>query len=316
MQRADLRHSVTCLAIVLLAGCGSGSGDGAPPPVQLPGPAPTPAPTPTPTPAPAPTPTPSPTPTPTSQRPNAQNTGVPAGTTLRDWTGSAYDGRSNLVIDGYDLPIPADGRFYHFAGSDVVIRNCRSRVSIQLSGARSRIENCNIQGGISVSGASDVVIRRNNIQGSTSDLIHVTSDTGRIRNLTITDNFLHNPQPACGAHADGIQVRGVENLRIENNAIDMGAWRQVCGQDALNAALFFENANGGNLTIRIIGNYLNGAGYVLRLAPGRDQHITGNRFGRDERYGLILNNAAAGDIVAASGNVRDDNGDAVPIPGL
>lgn len=310
MQSAHRRHGVSFLAILLLAGCGAGSGDGAPPPVQLPGP------TPAPSPAPTPAPTPTPTPPPAGQRPNGQNTGVPAGTTLRDWTGPAYDGRSNLVIDGYDLPVPADGRFYHFAGSDVVIRNCRSRVSIQLSGARSRIENCNIQGGISVSGASDVVIRRNNIQGSTSDLIHFTSDTGRIRNLTIADNFLHSPQPACGAHADGIQVRGVENLRIENNAIDMGVWRLVCGQDALNAALFFESANGGNVTIRIIGNYLNGAGYVLRLAPGRDQHITGNRFGRDERYGLILNNAAAGDIVAASGNVRDDNGEAVPIPGL
>ena len=239
---------------------------------------------------------------------------MPAGVTLRSWSGPAYDGRSNLVIDGYDLPKPPGGSFYHFAGADVILRHCRAQVSILLSGPRSRIERCDIHGGISISGAADVVLEGNNVHGSTSDLIHVTSDTGRIRNLMIRNNFLHSPEPACGAHADGIQVRGVENLTLENNAIDMGPWRQMCGDDVLNAAIFFENANGGNSQIRIIGNYLNGAGHVLRLAPGRDQRIVDNRFGRDERYGLILNNSAPGDIVAASGNVRDDSGEAVAIP--
>lgn len=313
MLKSRFQHNAALLVMLTLAGCGGGSGEDAPPPVQLPAPAPSPTPAPAPTPAPTPTPTPTPPPA-ASPRPDAGNTGVPAGVTLRSWSGPAYDGRSNLVIDGYDLPRPPDGGFYHFAGADVVLRNCRSQVSIQLSGPRSRIERCEIRGGISISGAADVVLEGNNVHGSASDLIHITSDTGRIRNLMIRNNFLHSPEPACGAHADGIQVRGVENLTLENNAIDMGPWRQMCGGDVLNAAIFFENANGGNSLIRVIGNYLNGAGYVLRLAPGRDQRIVDNRFGRDERYGLILNNSVPGDIVAASGNVRDDNGEAVPIP--
>ena len=299
--------ATACVLALIVAGCGS-DGGGSAPPVQLPGPAPAPSPT--------PTPAPTPTPTPPSPRPDAGNTGVPAGVTLRPWSGPAYDGRSNLVIDGYELPVPRDGSYYHFAGADVVLRNCLSRVGILLSGPRSRIEHCEIQGGISMSGAADIILRHNNIHGSASDLLHITSDTGRVRNLLISNNYLHSPRPACEAHADGIQIRGVDGLRVEQNTIDMGPWRQICGLDALNAAIFFENANGGNAAIRIIGNYLNGGGIVLRLAPGRDQRILDNRFGRDERYGLVLNNAVRGDIVAASGNVRDDTGDPVPIPGV
>lgn len=83
----------------------------------------------------------------------------------------------------------------------------------------------------------------------------------------------------------------------------MGPWFQVCGQDALNAAIFFESANGGNSNITVDSNYLNGAGITLRLNPGSNQKIINNRFGRDYQYAAVSNNASGGDITQKSGNV-------------
>lgn len=91
----------------------------------------------------------------------------------------------------------------------------------------------------------------------------------------------------------------------------MGPWFQVCGQDVLNAAVFFESANGGNSNLTVDGNYLNGAGVTLRLNPGSNQKIINNRFGRDYKYSVVNNQTSDGNITQQSGNVIDDNDSAV-----
>jgi len=158
------------------------------------------------------------------------------------------------------------------------------------------------------------MLDRNNIHGSGDDLLHVTSDTGRVRNVILSNNVVHDVRPRCGAHSDGIQVRGVDRLSLVNNVIDMGPWRQVCGLDALNGAVFLEDANGGNTGVVLEGNFLNGGGYTLRVGPSASVRVVRNRFGRDERYGAVLVTAAPGSIVEAAGNTRDDNGEPVPVP--
>jgi Right handed beta helix region len=286
-----LGRSAVLLVIAAFAACGGGSAGNASPE------------------------SPQPSPPGMSVRPSAGNTGVPAGTALRAWPGSSVLVDSGVVLDGYDFTALPAGSYYRLTGSNVTLRNCRIASGLLIQRASNvRVERCEIVGGVSLSGSVDVVMDRNHIHGSGDDLLHVTSDTGRVRNVTFSNNFVHGASPRCGAHADGIQVRGVETLMLVNNVIDMGPWRQVCGLDALNAAVFLEDANGGNVGITLNDNFLNGGGYTLRVGPSAATRIMRNKFGRDERYGSVLVTAAPGSIIEAAGNVRDDTGEPVPVP--
>ncbi len=243
------------------------------------------------------TPPPSP---PTSGFPNASNTGVPAGTPLTAYAGPNTNNSSNIVLENMNF---SSGSSYLFNGSNVTIRNSQFARSVQFNGDNITFENNTVSGGVSLSGTTSVTLRYNNISNFGADGIHLTSDSGQAGNVTITHNFIHSPNPGCGAHADGIQVRGVNGLTLSHNTFDMGAWRQVCGLDALNAAVFLETANGGNSNMTVAGNYLNGGGIVLRLTPGPNQTITNNAFGVGH-YGLVDNASNPGNIVDKSGNYR------------
>jgi hypothetical protein len=295
---------VALFAAGVFAACGSDD-EGTAPPVQLPPPAPT------------PTPTPSPTPEPGPARPTAGNTGFPRGVSLRTWSGSQYDGRSNLIIDGYELPRLSQG-YYTFAGDNVILRNCRINSGILFSGDNVRLERCEVIGGVSLSGTDQATIAYNNIHDIPDDGLHVTSDSGPARRIEIAHNLVHGfvytPAIACSdPHSDGIQVRGVDGLTLFNNVFDMGRWQSVCNgrSTPLNAAIFLQDANGGNRNVRVDRNYLNGGAIVARIGPGPNMSFTSNRFGRDERYGLVENLARPGDIIDRSGNVRDDTGEPV-----
>lgn len=248
-------------------------------------------------------PSPPPTPPLTNGRPNSANTGVDPNKTLPKYTGGAYNDSSNITLDGLDFPAVGGG--YTFAGNNVTIRNSKFASGILFNGDNVRLENNDIVDGISLSGTAAAVIDRNEIRDYGADGIHITSDSGQVSNVTVTNNFIRSPTPEPGAHADGVQVRGVNGLTFTNNAIDMGVWKQVAGQDALNAAIFLEDANGGNSNITLNSNYLNGGGYILRIGAGPNQQFINNRFGPDGRYGVVHNIAKPGNITANSGNVMD-----------
>lgn len=275
-----------------------------------------PHPSPSPPHSPSPTPTPSmpipPTAPPSGNvRPNSSNTGPNAALTST-YSGAASNGSSGQTFQNMNFPAPGGIGYYIFSGDNLIFRNCYiNGGGILISGDNIVIENCTIEGGISLSGTNGVTFRYNNVQNFSGDGIHLTSDSGQAANVTIAHSYIHAPQPLCGDHADGIQIRGVNTLSLIDNVFDMGPWFQVCGQDALNAAIFFESANGGNSNLTVDGNYLNGAGITLRLNPGANQKIINNRFGRLYHYGLVNNAAGPSDIVQKSGNVMDDDGSAV-----
>ncbi len=257
-----------------------------------------------------PEPAPEEAPAPTLMRPDANNTGYPNYIVLKSWTGQGANNSSNLVIDGYELPVPSSG-YYTFSGSKVTFRNCKINGGIVFAGDSIKIDHCEVIGGISLSGSAGAEITYNNIHHSLDDGIHITSDNGRVSNVLVAHNYIHTFTPACQAHADGIQVRGVDKLTIYNNVVDMGPWVQVCNLDALNSAVFLQDANGGNNHVTIDHNFLNGAGYVLYIGVGPYTKIIHNRFGRAEKFGIINNTSNPGDITDRSGNARDDNNEAV-----
>lgn len=251
------------------------------------------------------------TPPPSSSRPSASNTG-PTGTLTSTYGGAASNGSSNQTFENMNFPTPGAPGYYIFSGNNLTLRNCHIHGDgVLFSGDNITIENCIIEGGVSLSGTNGVTFRYNEVLNFSGDGIHLTSDSGQAANVTISHNYVHNPTPLCGDHSDGIQIRGVNTLTLSNNNFDMGPWFQVCGLDALNAAIFFESANGGNSNLTVDSNYLNGAGITLRLNPGSNQKIINNRFGQDYKYSVVSNQTSAGNITQQSGNVMDSNGSAV-----
>ena len=153
------------------------------------------------------------------------------------------------------------------------------------------LSRCTIVGGGALSSVTGVLLSRCRIVGkSGGDLLHITSDSGRMcTGVTLRDCWIGDAVLSPDDHLDGVQVRGVSGLTIERCTVDVGPWRTTTN-GGLNAALFFETANGGNSNITVQGCYLNGGGYILRAGTGGHAglRIVGNRFGPDGRWGAGL----------------------------
>lgn len=208
------------------------------------------------------------------------------------------------------------GQYMRFYGT-VSLTNCQfdagALIQLTTGGATGdRITSCTFKG-LALSSVQNLYLDKVEILGTGSDLLHITSDAGRMcNNITITNSCLHSPNPSPGAHLDGVQVRGVNWLTFRNNTIDVGPWRLVNGQDVLNAAVFLENANGDNRNVMVDRNYLNGGGYIFRAGAGGhvNLHVINNKFGPDGRYGTHhLNNVTP---TQWYGNIRND-GSTLPV---
>ncbi len=82
-------------------------------------------------------------------------------------------------------------------------------------------------------------------------------------------------------HNDGIQSYGGRNVVILNNRIDLLDKQGQAYNGHQNAALFFMPDGGWPLVdVQIVGNYLVGGGYTLRLgSPTTNAIVTDNKFG-------------------------------------
>lgn len=245
-----------------------------------------------------------------SGRPNASCTGVPSGTVLSSWTGGPNSSSaSNVTYDGVNIPAPSGDDHWTFSGNNVTIRNSKITGAVWFLGNNLTIEHSEIVGGVSLSGTGTVSMTYNNIH-DWDDGIHITSDSGPVTDVTISYNYVHDPDPPCGAHADVIQLLGVNGLIVTHNNLDMGPWFQVCGQDVLNGVFQIESTQGPDTNMTISDNYLNGGGYTARFYACSNTSFTNNRFGRDYHYGPV-DNQDNSCFTNKSGNVWDDTGQSI-----
>lgn len=191
----------------------------------------------------------------------------------------------------------------NITGNDVVIRNVKVEGEILVTGDRVEIEKVTTKG-IAISSASDVSVTFTNVGKGSDDGIHVTSDRGRMaKNITLSNNYIHDPRVEPTGHYDGTQVRGVDGLTISCSTYDPGPY-----QPPYNAAVYLEDANGGDTGVVIRDNWLRGFGYNLMIAA-KKVSITDNALGGDTHWGVCyLGEGTPSSAVTARGNFEESSG--------
>lgn len=183
--------------------------------VPSPSPSATPSPTATPEPTPTPTPTPSPTPTvPSVGFPNADNTGVPDGTTLTAYTGPLTITKAGTVIDSKSIT----GTLI-IAAKDVKITRSKlvGTIDSDKANVSVTVEDSIIDGGKSQApavGYGDITMRRTEVVGSRVSVL-CGSD------CVIEDSWLHGQylKPGSDWHVNGYVSNGGSNVIIRHNTI-------------------------------------------------------------------------------------------------
>ncbi len=245
-----------------------------------------------------------------SERPGESSTGVPAGRTLRPSEGLTVT-KDATVLEGLHI----QGRVT-IAADDVILRESlvqtdTSTYPIHVTDDATGVliedvEVDNLGGtgiGILISSGSTATIRRADIH-SAEDGIRIQGD-----DVTIEDSYVHDLQRQSGGHHDTIQIRSGDNVTLEGNTLL--PYDESTG-DPMNAALQIGSLLGDDRisNLRVIDNYMNGGNYTIN---GGSEGIvdsafySGNRFGRDYRYGVVGNMDAAS--TWDDSNVFDDTGD-------
>lgn len=163
---------------------------------------------------------------------------------------------------------------------------------IVVPGTPATVTWSTVRGGLGLASCQGGRFSHLDIRDTAQDTLHVTTDRGPTAGDLVLDTcWMHGFQPAAGAHADGVQLRGVDGLALLNCTVDLGPWQLgPDGKDALNAAFFIEEANGGNANVRLKNCYFNGGGITYRASGDVAGlfEIVGCDFGPDWHYGLQL----------------------------
>ena len=267
--------------------------------------------------------------------PDASNSGVPAGTTLRSVPGQLtsgpgwhYDSRGWIAVDGDGAVLDAitTTASIDVTANNVTIKNSRLTVKGETWAIATRhTTNVTIQSNDITApartGSSRLMVGIKDIYGDSANLkvidndISFTSTGVQIESGTIQDNFIHDLGYLAGDHLNGITSNGGSTaLLIKHNTV-LNDYQQT---DAI--SLFQDFGAQRNRTID--NNLIAGGGYTLYSGanPGKESTATGikvtnNRFSRiyfanSGYYGPSTAYTSAGGNIW-SGNIWDDTGKTV-----
>lgn len=236
--------------------------------------------------------------------PDATNTGVLAGTTLKS-SGPLVITTPGAVIQGLDI----SGGVV-IKAPNVTLLNCKVSssgyyaVQIDKGVQGVTVQNCTIDsqggGGVGISGQGNFIA--NNIYGA-ADGINVWGD-----NTVIQDNYIHGMAGSSGSHFDSIQADGAfKNLTIEHNT--------VINEQGQTSAIMLDNYWGAIDNVKINNNLLVGGGYTVYInesaqgtagTPGAVTNVsfTNNHIGPGT-YGPLDLRTQLGHTPVMSNNVND-----------
>ena len=260
--------------------------------------------------------------------PDATNTGVPAGTTLKTVPGQVssgpgwhYDSRgwvevtgNGAALTGLSIPCNVD-----ITASNVTLNNDRITTSgtfgVSLRHTTgATIENTTISGTNPATGRVDAAV--SDVYG---DSAATTVKDDNISNFrigvqigtgTVAGNYIHDPGYIPGDHTDGIMGGGsTEPMTIEGNTVFISLGQT----DAVTLDASGPGQQVANQTVN--GNFLAGGAYALYAGAGNNAatsniHIQDNRFGqqyypKSGQYGPDAYYNATGPGNTWTGNIWD-----------
>lgn len=185
--------------------------------------------------------------------PNAETTGVSAGTTLTD-VGSFTSSSNKQIIEGLNV----NGTIT-ISHAGVVIRKCRMK-NMFINSLNCTVEGCDVVGGSWNSGinilANDCIVRGCNISGVENGFWL------ELNGCLIVDNYIHDlADSAKDPHFDGLQIPAsaspVSNNVIRHNNFDLQSRTTsscITMKDASNINIDSNRLNGGTYCIYFEGN--------------------------------------------------------------
>ena len=253
-------------------------------------------------------------------RPGPDNTGVPAGTVLRQHWGNLTITTPGATYDGLDIHGFVNVKAPNVTITRSIIRGGVGTYSIGLvtnttpTATGLVIQDSDIvpeHPSVWLDGVkgANFTLRRVDVRG-TVDNVKVHGDNVTIENSWLHDSkhYAYDPHQTNGSHNDGVQVLGGRNIRIRNNTIT----------GAYNAALQVTQDFSATTDLQFTGNHVDGGGCTVNLAHKKLASmsgitVSGNRFGRNTRYYDCAIIATRGTTLTASNNVWDATGTPVRI---
>jgi hypothetical protein len=116
--------------------------------------------------------------------------------------------------------------------------------------------------------------------------------------------WIHHIGKNEGAHADGDQSIGVDNVVFRYNNFDLPITAPAPYKQ--NACFILQTKAGPVTNFTIDNTWLNGGGWSLYIPESDSIHVTNNKFGRDFRFGIMN-----GTPTTFTGNVWEDTGEPV-----
>ena len=275
----------------------------------------------------------------TCSYPDATNTGVPAGTTLKSvpsqvtsGPGWSYDATTKAVVVSVNgtvlsgLNIPSN---LTINASNVTVKNVQvvtgGGFGISLTHTTGvTIENSTISGLNATTGRVNAAI--SDVYGDSTGMVIKDNNISYFRTAVqisaglVDGNYIHNPGYVAGDHTNGVAIDGgaTGNLTIQNNTI----FNSLGQTDAITLGVSTVGALVANKTVQ--NNFLAGGGYSLYGGSGRDNLtsnivVKGNRFGqlyfpKGGQFGPVAYYEHTGTGNTWSGNTWDTTGQAIPSP--
>jgi hypothetical protein len=239
--------------------------------------------------------------------PDASCTGVPAGTTLTAVSGDVHITTAGAVVDGKDI----DGCVFVEA-PNVTIRNSKITCGFAF-GIHALISNYT-GGGLLI---QDVEVSCNNTSatgvagyGFTAQRMNIhgcENGFGADNDLTIEDSYIHDFYHNTGAHTDGIQMGGGDNITIRHN--------RIFNQDTDGTSAIISNETGLS-NVLVTNNIMAGGGHTLYCpqTSSVNYRVINNHFSRIyyPNSGFYSPGVYCELAAESTGNVWDDTG--LPVP--
>ena len=181
--------------------------------------------------------------------PDASNTGVPAGTSLKP-TGGFTASTTNAVYDGLDISGTVT-----VTATNVTIKNSRIKdvafFGVDIEGGSVTLQNVEIDCG----GTGKKGILNGNFTAIRVNIHNCEDGVFADRDFTIKDSYIHDLATSPTAHNDGIQSIDAINVTIEHN--------RIYAVDT--SAIWLNNNSGGQLAQNALvkDNLLAGGGWTL-----------------------------------------------------